>query len=346
MAVVLVMMRHFDFTSIAHTGNYLYKGIQELQKIGWIGVDLFFVISGFLIGGLIFAELDKTQKFDIKRFFIRRAFKIYPSFYLLIVLTAIIFYFKKELNYKDLYAELFYFQNYHNGLWSHTWSLAVEEHFYILLPLLFYGFRPFSMRHNSKKVFIFLIGLIIIINLLKYSQRMDLLSENRVTFYSHLRIDGLLFGVLLCYLYRYANKWIIWWSKYLSLPMFVLGLPIIYKIGIEGIFSPSQFEYGYTLLYVYFGNLLLLLIYAERMLRNRFFYLPIKLGLYSYSIYLWHMPCKFWILGRANKYIDLDYFLQLALYVISSFVVGIIFAKMVEMPFLKIRDRLFPGISK
>lgn len=307
---------------------------------------MFFVISGFLISGLIFSELDKTQKFNIKRFFIRRAFKIYPSFYILIILTTLIFYVKRDLNYQNLFAEIFYFQNYHSGLWSHTWSLAVEEHFYIFLPIIFCFLQAFSVRHNSKMTFIYLLFLVVIVNLLKYNQNLNLASDNRITFYSHLRIDALLFGVLLSYCYKYFTKWFQWWTKYISLPIIVLALPLIYKIGVAGVFSPIQFEYGYTILYIYFGNLLLWTISTETVFENKVFFLPVKLGFYSYSIYLWHMPCKFWVVGRISQYIEFNYFVKLLLYIVSSLVVGVGFAKLIEMPFLKIRDRFFPSKIK
>ena len=78
-AVILVLFRHH------------WVGIDVLQRIGWIGVDLFFVLSGFLVSGLLFSEYKRYGNIKAGQFLIRRGFKIYPLFYLSIFLTLIIF---------------------------------------------------------------------------------------------------------------------------------------------------------------------------------------------------------------------------------------------------------------
>jgi peptidoglycan/LPS O-acetylase OafA/YrhL len=104
---------------------------------GWIGVDLFFVLSGFLVSGLLFREHQKFGGISAKDFLIRRGFKIYPAFWMLIGVTALLHgLFRHQFNTKATLSELLFLQNYSRGLWPHTWSLAVEEHFYILLLIL------------------------------------------------------------------------------------------------------------------------------------------------------------------------------------------------------------------
>ena len=68
---------------IAHHSN----SFPILTKVGWVGVDLFFVLSGFLISGLLYSEFKKRQTISVGRFFIRRGLKIYPAFYILLLLT-------------------------------------------------------------------------------------------------------------------------------------------------------------------------------------------------------------------------------------------------------------------
>ena len=112
------------------------------SRIGWIGVDLFFVLSGFLISGLLFQEYKDTGTLSIKRFLIRRGLKIYPSFYLLMVLvTCLYFLDRSTVSTEQLALSWVFLQNYYTGekifmLLAHTWSLAVEEHFYLLLPFV------------------------------------------------------------------------------------------------------------------------------------------------------------------------------------------------------------------
>jgi peptidoglycan/LPS O-acetylase OafA/YrhL len=104
------------------------------KRFGWTGVDLFFVLSGFLVSGLLFREYATTGAIRPGRFLIRRGLKIYPAFYVLFVVTLVV---RHELAIPTgvwaTIGEAAFLQNYHYGLWGHTWSLAVEEHFYILL---------------------------------------------------------------------------------------------------------------------------------------------------------------------------------------------------------------------
>src|SRR3954452_19313690 len=80
-AVLLVVVSHYS-VALPHPS--------VLLETGWVGVDLFFVLSGFLISGLLFSEFEKTGTINLKRFWIRRGFKIYPPFYALIGLTALV----------------------------------------------------------------------------------------------------------------------------------------------------------------------------------------------------------------------------------------------------------------
>src|ERR1700675_1801152 len=78
-AILLVLGRHYD-----------YRYIRIWHSIGWAGVDLFFVLSGFLISGLLFSEYKTRNSISFKRFFIRRGLKIYPAFYLFLFLTGML----------------------------------------------------------------------------------------------------------------------------------------------------------------------------------------------------------------------------------------------------------------
>src|SRR5438045_3895822 len=80
-AVLLVIVSHYSGT---------LPRPSALLETGWVGVDLFFVLSGFLISGLLFSEFEKTGSINLKRFWIRRGFKIYPPFYVFMGLTALV----------------------------------------------------------------------------------------------------------------------------------------------------------------------------------------------------------------------------------------------------------------
>lgn len=128
-AITLALGWHFYTPS-----DFVILNLIQLpgHLIGWAGVDLFFVLSGFLIGGLIFREIDQTGEFNARRFLIRRAFKIWPVLYLYVVLLVLT---GRYSPIEIVPQTLFHLQNYWVTPASHLWSLAVEEHFYVFFAI-------------------------------------------------------------------------------------------------------------------------------------------------------------------------------------------------------------------
>lgn len=110
----------------------------HLSSIGRLGVQVFFVISGFLITTLLFREADQTGTIRLTRFYFRRSLRIFPAYYLLVAIVAVLSTLGlMELLEGDLFHAWTYTTNYHapRGWWlGHAWSLAVEEQFYLLWP--------------------------------------------------------------------------------------------------------------------------------------------------------------------------------------------------------------------
>src|SRR5205085_6588137 len=118
------------------------------DRFGWIGVDLFFVLSGYLIGGQLLASLVRRHRINLGRFFARRALRILPAYF---VVLAMYFLLPSRREYSEMSQPLWKFllsvQNIalHGGTaFSHAWSLAVEDQFYLCLPfiLLLVNRRP------------------------------------------------------------------------------------------------------------------------------------------------------------------------------------------------------------
>ena len=133
---------------VYHAALFGFKLPGRIDRFGWIGVDLFFVLSGYLIGGQLLAPLARDQPIKLGRFFTRRAFRIMPAYF---VVLAIYFLLPSWREYPEmsqpLWKFLFSVQNIalHGGTaFSHAWSLAVEDQFYLALPflLLFLVGRP------------------------------------------------------------------------------------------------------------------------------------------------------------------------------------------------------------
>jgi peptidoglycan/LPS O-acetylase OafA/YrhL len=132
-SITMVVLSH-----LAGTRNFLIPVAFSWPVIGSIGVTVFFVISGFLISGLLFDEQRRNGRIDVFHFYIRRAFRIFPAYYVLIIAVAVAGVTGQiQLQPGDLTAALSYTMNYHpKPAWylGHTWSLAVEEQFYLIWP--------------------------------------------------------------------------------------------------------------------------------------------------------------------------------------------------------------------
>jgi peptidoglycan/LPS O-acetylase OafA/YrhL len=131
LTILLVLGRHIDLPENPSPLLMAWK------RGGWVGVDLFFVLSGFLISGLLFTEYSRFLRVDISRFLIRRAFKLYPAFWIMLCLTLVVRTVRGEpIPPLSLSGEILFLQNYIGAIWNHTWSLAIEEHFYLMLAFL------------------------------------------------------------------------------------------------------------------------------------------------------------------------------------------------------------------
>ena len=116
------------------------------EKCGELGVKVFFVISGYLITSLLMTEIARTGKISLKDFYLRRTFRIFPAYYAYLLMVAVIAALGwVELGPGDLFAALTYTTNFHfqrANIVAHTWSLAVEEQFYLLWPLVMWWAGP------------------------------------------------------------------------------------------------------------------------------------------------------------------------------------------------------------
>ncbi len=290
-AVVSVILYHAKINVL---GQNLFDG-------GFIGVDIFFVISGYLITSIILKELITTGSFSFKNFYERRVRRILPV--LLIVMLASIQFawmyllpssfidFSKSIIYSLGFTSNFYFhysgQIYgaENGLYKpflHTWSLSVEEQFYILFPLtLFVTFRYF----RKYLLHILILGFAISLAIAEWTSR----NYPSISFYFiHTRMWELLAGSVLAY-FEIKNghrcK-----QKTLNNLMQILGLTLICFAIL--IFSDEMFHPSLITLLSIIGVCLIIWFsnkdeFITKILSSKIF---VGVGLISYSLYLWHYP--------------------------------------------------------
>jgi peptidoglycan/LPS O-acetylase OafA/YrhL len=171
------------------------------------------------------------------------------------------------------------------------------------------------------------------------------------SFPSHLHMDSLMFGVLLSYFYHFHGERLRSFVErsYKMIALGVLALAVVvFAFRIE---TSIFFQvFGFTVLYLMFGSLLLLSLYVwkERGQSNLLVRGLAYMGFYSYSIYLWHVPLLLWVFAKLlpPKPGVAAYLLGLAGFAVSSIVLGIVMAKLIELPALRVRDKLFPSKTR
>lgn len=324
LAVLLVMCRHWN------TADFL-------TNMGWTGVDLFFVISGFLVSGLLFRERQRSGGADLLRFFVRRGLKIYPLFLALITLTALVYFISgKQIHYRLFAQELLFVQNYLGGIYLHTWSLAIEEHFYVLLILFFGLLHKKHLRLIPWICVFFMVG--------TPTLRFALCAAGHCNnhFFTHTRVDSLFAGVLLSYLWHYRQQALLRISSAARLILLMLA---VFSFAIFGFAAPESFftqTAGFTLLALASAVFILGVLLNKNALTA---WRPLAFtGFYSYAIYLVHIPVKliFAYFGIEESD-DVNNILYFLCYIACSIASGIFVSELIEQPLLRVRDRVLPS---
>jgi peptidoglycan/LPS O-acetylase OafA/YrhL len=337
-AVTAVLVEHapFKFSGIA----------------GWTGVDLFFVLSGFLVSGLLFAEQRSRRHVAVGRFLVRRGFKIYPAFYALLAATiAIRLLHSGTVPRAAALSELLFVQNYGPRLWMHTWSLAVEEHFYFALAFVL-GLLARSGREDAfRRVPLVAAAVAVVVLAARTAFVYVWRPPFEMPMYAtHFRIDALLCGVAIAYAFHYHREWLdarLTSSRTRAVLWIVGGVCLapVLTIPPDRAFVLGP---GLTLSYLGYGCALLLMLpsaaspgRAPRWMRPVAF-----VGRHSYSIYLWHVPILLWVvapLGRGRFALWEGRFWPAgAAFVIVAIAGGIFMARVIELPALALRDRIWP----
>jgi peptidoglycan/LPS O-acetylase OafA/YrhL len=343
-AILMVLTFHyqrFDPLPLPHW-------LRVVMSFGWCGVDVFFVLSGFLVGGLMMKEWRATGDIEAGRFLKRRAFKIWPSYYLYLAVVAI---FHVRPFAEFFWQNFFNVQNYWPTTLSHTWSLAVEEQFYLGLAALMALWTWCKWRPEALLITCLVAAVAVEI------ERAEMLMHWRVVYpYTHTRIDAMLLGVALA---ATRTFWPAWFAKLqslrvLQLALVALALAMLYTasqsdVAPEMIFSPwliTAVDYG--------SVALLLLLYKPRgatamgnepSREHGWLYRRVaRLGVFSYGVYLWHISVERpvdWSVEHSPR--ALAPAVSLVLPYLMAVVLGVIATKAIELPMLRLRERLVPS---
>ena len=330
-AVGSVVLYHSQLTVL----NY------QIFKGGFIGVDIFFVISGYLITSIILKELIAQGSFSLKYFYERRIRRILPAL-LVVILTSLIFAlifllpsnlvdFSKSILYSLGFSSNFYFhysgQEYgaQSGLlkpFLHTWSLSVEEQYYILFPIILIFLFKFFKKYL---IYILILCFLISLGLADWTSR----NYPSASFYFiHTRMWEILIGSILAYFEvsrSFRNK-----NKTLSYILPSFGLLLIVQSII--FFDHEMFHPSFYTLSPVFGVCLIIWFSRSdeiitKVLSTKLF---VGVGLISYSLYLWHYPI--FAFARITGFVEGNIYKMLLL-VSLTIVLSITSYKFIERPF-------------
>ena len=300
-AVIAVIIYHID-------ANYLPGG--------FLGVDLFFVLSGYLISSLIIKEYKSTGTVNLYNFYVRRARRLLPAVYFMITVVLIIITLFNGVLLKKSYLDALFGYIYSSNWWyifhkldyfdsfgsqspfKHLWSLAIEEQFYMFFPLIFLIFNRKSKSNNGNsklnKNFIYVVLSLILVSLIAHILLFDINNINRIYFGTDTRAFSLLVGVVGAILYPMDRLSERTTKKDNMIYSIVSLVSILVLIGI--MINTSEYNTwlyrGGFLLVAIIG--LIIIISSGRQYTFMSKLLSFKplvfIGKISYSLYLWHFP--------------------------------------------------------
>jgi peptidoglycan/LPS O-acetylase OafA/YrhL len=352
-AIILVFLTHYGF--VVHHAVF---------DIGWIGVDLFFALSGYLIGNQIFKALANKHNFSFVIFMLRRLIRTLPNYWAVLALYFLIPGFREKPILLPLWKFLTFTVNL--GLvtgvaFSHAWSLCVEEQFYLALPIL----AIIIYKLKSRKIPWILIAVTIIGGMvlrgylwIHYIGELHLSNPdlfNYKSYYSDIyyftlcRLDPIVCGVIIAIIRNFYAKF--WHKITMNFGNTLLGLGIASLLATCYMFMRKDYAYadgitctiiGFPLLGISFGLLVISALSPNSLLHKTRIWGAEKLALWSYAIYLLQKPLD----NLAANFLEshgiisrnsISMFICTATFSIFG---GWLLYFIIETPFLKIRDKL------
>jgi peptidoglycan/LPS O-acetylase OafA/YrhL len=307
-AILLVMIFHFWHIGFT-TGPALWERIYtNAANVGWAGVDLFFVLSGFLITGILYDSRDDPHYYRV--FYARRTVRIFPLYYGFLVFCYGILPFTLGILHRPQFAPIYdttttklfawtYSLNWFIGLKGfhaasasiqHFWSLAIEEQFYLAWPFLVLTLT----RRRLMGLCSGLVGLGFVLRVVL----LRLQLPDAAYTWTFARTDSLAIGALLALAARDPEDWksVVKWASRLILPALCGIVALTALLDLRPQFMSGQFvlsSFKYSLLAIFFGGCLAAAVCSRKgSLVNRSLTSPFLkfFGKYSYGLYVFHQP--------------------------------------------------------
>jgi peptidoglycan/LPS O-acetylase OafA/YrhL len=354
LAIVLVVLYHaglFGFILPFH-----------VQRFGWIGVDLFFVLSGYLIGGQLLSRLARGNRqmsgADIRLFYWRRALRILPAY---VAIVAVYFFLPAALREYEQMPPVWKFLTFTQNIglrggtaFSHAWSLCIEGQFYLLLPLVILVLvRSGRMSISILVPAAILAGCIVIravlaqVNLSAPQASFGWWQQS-IYYPTYSRLDALTIGVSLAAIECFRPQW---WSNLTKTARW-LWLPGITAIVVALILAEDSLNIissslGFFLVALGCGAFLVCAVSPQLPLSRVAIPGAAFLATVAYSIYLSHKLAIHWIDDVCLAHsINSGSVAAYLLMIVAIFLLGLALFFVVERPFLKIREKRHKGTSE
>jgi len=324
-----------------------------LAAWGWMGVDLFFVLSGYLITRQLLRDSQDGRNPDALRFYSLRAFRILPVYAVVLGIYLLLPMLRETPRMQPAWQFATFTENLlidysSDKAFSHVWSLCVEEQFYLLMPVAL----AFACRGRMRLRAWFLFCGILLVGLLMRNESWQAYREwpgeppiyryfEKIYYPGYNRMDGLLAGVAAACLHHFHPRI---WSRLMAEPLGLLALTALLATATWALFldrfSMSAALFGYPVLSLASGSLLLLCCALDQALPR--FRLPgaATLARLAFSLYLSHKLVMAAVKTRLAPAFGMHGTLLLLTYVVCILLVGALLYFLVERPFLRLRDRL------
>ncbi|MGG7550920.1 acyltransferase family protein [Chryseobacterium arthrosphaerae] len=355
-AIILVLMYHYR--AFKHP-----QWIDDIGRFGWTGVDLFFVLSGFLISGQLFKEIERKGNFSLKIFYIKRFFRIIPAYFFTLFLYFAFPFFREREALSPLWKFVTFTQNYglnviDRGTFSHAWSLCIEEQFYLFLPLLL---LILAKTRLFKYLPVLLIGVItfsLMVRIVMWNQYIIPVQPDSLDFWrlwymkiyypTHTRLDGLGMGVLIGYLMQYSSGFKRKVHHHGNL-IFISGLVLL---GVSLWVCNEQTServsvFGFTPVALSYGLIVLSAVSESSFLYRSKSYITAQLAALSYAIYLSHKGIIHMTQVAMDKFtVQTADNICLILCLLACITAAVLYRILIEKPFSGIKTRILKGKEK
>lgn len=349
LAIILVFFFHYFIVSGGQP-----EWLPDIASFGWTGVDLFFVLSGFLISSQLLEQIKQGEQVSFRQFFLKRFFRIIPAFLVTVGIYFCFPFFREKEALPPIWKFLTFTQNLglnikDFGTFSHCWSLCVEEHFYLFLPIILIGILKLNLFSKSYWLLIvlFIAGFAIRIYSFNHLYLPKLNDENSWLYWykyiyypTYNRLDGLLVGVCIAALYVFLPNQCSRISRYGNL-LFVIGLAIMtgayFLCEDQQTFNASIF--GFSVIAIGFGFMVLSAISPASFLYKWHSKSTTFLATLSYAIYLTHKG----VIHTTHlllKGFKIDSNIMLGICILTCIGFAYLLHLTIEKPFMKLRDKI------